>query len=297
MTARSTERRPGSDRGRPRRSGGACAPGSPSWRPREAEHAQRSARVQDAPFADRRGRQRRRDLPAFYATIHGIVGELMYARNFYIALYDDERQAINFPYYVDTVDTDIPDPAVWEPFGDGRRPRRSRPTSCGPGDPCCWIRSACSEPRWPRGEIEQVGASARRRLARRPALAEGRTLGADRGPDLRRPSIATPRPTSTSSPSSASTSASALSRVRADRGDPPAQRRARARQRDRPRARRASSTSTRSSSSSASASATIFDAGRMFIGLYDEATDSITFPYDIDEGERVRPRGIQLGPG
>ena len=43
----------------------------------------------------------------------------MFAENFYIALYDDERQAINFPYYVDTVDADIPDPAVWEPFGVG----------------------------------------------------------------------------------------------------------------------------------------------------------------------------------
>ena len=43
----------------------------------------------------------------------------MYARNFYVALYDAERRAINFPYYVDTVDTDIPDPTPLEPLGLG----------------------------------------------------------------------------------------------------------------------------------------------------------------------------------
>ncbi len=59
------------------------------------------------------------DMQEFYAAMHGIVGELMDASNFYIALYDDERQMINFPYYVDEVDTDIPDPNVWEPFGVG----------------------------------------------------------------------------------------------------------------------------------------------------------------------------------
>ena len=37
-------------------------------------------------------------MPAFYAPIHEIVGELMYADNFYIALYDEERQLINFPF-------------------------------------------------------------------------------------------------------------------------------------------------------------------------------------------------------
>jgi hypothetical protein len=60
-----------------------------------------------------------RDLPAFYRAIHAIVGELMDATNFYIALYDEERTRINFPYYVDELDDDIPDPDVWEPFGVG----------------------------------------------------------------------------------------------------------------------------------------------------------------------------------
>ncbi len=60
------------------------------------------------------------DLQDFYRTIHAIVGELMYAENFYIALYDDERERMNYPYFVDTVDEDVPDPNAWEPFGVGQ---------------------------------------------------------------------------------------------------------------------------------------------------------------------------------
>ena len=45
------------------------------------------------------------DLQAFFAAIHNIVGQLMYARNFYIALYDPETQLLSFPYFVDEQDT------------------------------------------------------------------------------------------------------------------------------------------------------------------------------------------------
>ena len=59
------------------------------------------------------------DMQEMYAAMHGIVGELMDASNFYIALYDDEREMINFPYFVDEVDLEVPDPNLWEPFGVG----------------------------------------------------------------------------------------------------------------------------------------------------------------------------------
>jgi GAF domain-containing protein/CheY-like chemotaxis protein len=60
------------------------------------------------------------DMPAFYEAMHEIVGELMYADNFYIALYDDRRDLVNYAFYRDEVDTDIPDPHVWEPIGTGQ---------------------------------------------------------------------------------------------------------------------------------------------------------------------------------
>jgi PAS domain S-box-containing protein len=55
------------------------------------------------------------DLQQFYAAIHTIVAELMYARNFYIALYDPNTQLLTFPYFVDEQD---PRPAP-KKFGKG----------------------------------------------------------------------------------------------------------------------------------------------------------------------------------
>jgi two-component system, cell cycle sensor histidine kinase and response regulator CckA len=44
------------------------------------------------------------DLQQFFAAVHGIVDELMYARNFYIALYDPAADLLTFPYFVDEQD-------------------------------------------------------------------------------------------------------------------------------------------------------------------------------------------------
>jgi two-component system, cell cycle sensor histidine kinase and response regulator CckA len=55
------------------------------------------------------------DLQQFFAAIHNIVGELMTARNFYIALYDPQSQLLSFPYFVDEEDP-IPAP---KPLGRG----------------------------------------------------------------------------------------------------------------------------------------------------------------------------------
>ncbi|MGB6678595.1 MAG: PAS domain S-box protein [Terriglobales bacterium] len=45
------------------------------------------------------------DLPQFYDAVHEIVGELMYARNFYIAIYDPLTQLLNFAYFEDETDS------------------------------------------------------------------------------------------------------------------------------------------------------------------------------------------------
>ncbi|HXO98983.1 MAG TPA: GAF domain-containing protein, partial [Luteibacter sp.] len=44
------------------------------------------------------------------SALHGIVGSLMYAENFFIVLYDAQNRTVRFPYFVDTEDQDIPDP-------------------------------------------------------------------------------------------------------------------------------------------------------------------------------------------
>jgi PAS domain S-box-containing protein len=84
----------------------------------EAERAH-SAKVQEALYRIAELASAARDLQEFYRSVHGVVAELMYASNFYIALYDEERQVISWPYFVDEVDADVPDPNTWEQFGSG----------------------------------------------------------------------------------------------------------------------------------------------------------------------------------
>jgi len=85
---------------------------------RETEHA-RAEKVQTALYRIAEAATATSDLQAFYREVHATIATLMFAENFYIALYDDRRGAINFPYYIDAVDLDIPDPNRWDPFGVG----------------------------------------------------------------------------------------------------------------------------------------------------------------------------------
>ncbi|MEO6578423.1 MAG: hypothetical protein ABIO99_05945 [Candidatus Limnocylindria bacterium] len=82
--------------------------------------AESADRVQGALYRIAETASAAQDMPSFYAAIHEIVRELMYADNFYIALYDDQRELINFAFYRDEVDFDVPDPTLWEPLGSGQ---------------------------------------------------------------------------------------------------------------------------------------------------------------------------------
>ncbi len=60
-----------------------------------------------------------REMGVVLAELHAIVAGLMYAENFYIALYDAKRQMISLPYFRDSVDSDPPGTAeipasLWE---------------------------------------------------------------------------------------------------------------------------------------------------------------------------------------
>jgi len=58
------------------------------------------------------------DLPVMLRRVHAIVGELMYAENFYIVLYDDSRKAMRFLYFVDQLDPWVNDPDQEIPVTD-----------------------------------------------------------------------------------------------------------------------------------------------------------------------------------
>lgn len=59
------------------------------------------------------------NMDAFYSTLHGIVSELLYADNFYVALYETRTGMVSFPYFVDSVDTSTPEEFPFEKIKRG----------------------------------------------------------------------------------------------------------------------------------------------------------------------------------
>ena len=92
----------------------------------------RAERVQTALFRIAELASSVHDMQEFYREVHAVVGEFMYANNFFIALYDDDRQLISWPYYVDELDRNVPEPNQWDAFGEGDA-KGGRRTSSEPG--------------------------------------------------------------------------------------------------------------------------------------------------------------------
>ena len=111
-----------------------------------------------------------RDMREFYEEMHRVVGELTRADNCYVALYDGELDRVNYPYYVDLVDADIPDPGAWEPAGRGLTAYVLRT-----GRPLRADREVRGDLK-ARGAIEDVGADAVDWLGV-PLRVEDRVLG------------------------------------------------------------------------------------------------------------------------
>jgi diguanylate cyclase (GGDEF)-like protein/PAS domain S-box-containing protein len=75
---------------------------------RDIAERRRAERLQAALFRIAETTSSHANIDTFYADIHRIVGQLMDARNFYIALYDEASHTISFPYFVDEVDKTPP---------------------------------------------------------------------------------------------------------------------------------------------------------------------------------------------
>ncbi len=115
--------------------------GSALERKRTAAVQETRARVADAA-------ENARDLGEFYASVHRLVGDLIDARNFYIALWDADEKLLRFPYFVDEFD---PTPAA-KPLGRGLTEyviRTGRPLLASPELFSDLVN---------RGEVEEIGA-------------------------------------------------------------------------------------------------------------------------------------------
>ena len=86
-----------------------------AWYFRDITEARRAEKLESALFRIATLSRESENLDELYAAVHGIVGELMNATNFFIAEYNARRNVVTFPYFVDQYD---------EPAVDGLDPGR-----------------------------------------------------------------------------------------------------------------------------------------------------------------------------
>jgi signal transduction histidine kinase/CheY-like chemotaxis protein len=255
--------------------------------------AEQELRVQRALVAIGEAATSATDLQAFYRTVHEILQTLTYASNCYIALHDEQRRAINYAYYVDAVDDDVPDPAVWWPFGVGQ----------ATGATGLVLRTGQPELITPdrhrelvaRGEIEMLGVVAEGDWLGVPMVVQDQTIGVL----VVQTYEASERYTRSDVDLVAFVArhiAAALTRVRAI---------------EETRQRNAELALVNEIGHGLAQQLEFeaivelvgerirewFRATSMFIALYDAPTNMVIFPYEIDEGRRIQTDGFELGPG
>jgi diguanylate cyclase (GGDEF)-like protein/PAS domain S-box-containing protein len=71
---------------------------------RDITERKRAEAIQSALYRISERTTTTQDLGELYAAIHQIIGELMDAKNFYIALHDPATRLVRFPYFVDEID-------------------------------------------------------------------------------------------------------------------------------------------------------------------------------------------------
>jgi two-component system, LuxR family, sensor kinase FixL len=81
----------------------------------ERQRLVRASQAQDCVYRISEAARSSRDLGALFSAIHTSLAQILPARNFYIALFDEVEQRLSFPYFVDEHDA-TPDP---KPLGKG----------------------------------------------------------------------------------------------------------------------------------------------------------------------------------
>ena len=81
----------------------------------DVTQARKREAIQSAIYRISEAANAAKDLPELYAQIHAVVGGLMPAANFYIALHDDVSARLEFPYFVDEAES----PPAPQPLGRG----------------------------------------------------------------------------------------------------------------------------------------------------------------------------------
>ncbi|MEP6681505.1 MAG: GAF domain-containing protein, partial [Chloroflexota bacterium] len=254
--------------------------------------AARSETIQSALYRIAETASAAQDMPSFYAAIHEIVGELMYADNFYIALYDEERALVNYPFYRDELDDDLPDPSVWEPIGEGQAAGFTG-NVLRHGEPVLFS-AAEQQAMVERGEVVLLGIPSVDWMAA-PLKADGHTIGVVVTQSYREDRKHTAEDLELLT-FVAQHIATALTRARAI---------------EETRQRNAELALVNEIGAALAKQldfetiidlvgerlATMFQASDMYIGLYDRSTNLISFPFELELGKRMHGEPIELGQG
>ena len=137
------------------------------WSFRDVTKRKRAEDIRAAVYRISEIAQTAESLSELFRSIHEAIGALMPARNFYIAMYDEETRMISFPYFVDEFDT----PPGPQPLGRGLTDyvlRRGEPLLA---DPAKFLELEKA------GEVESIGAPSIDWLGV-PLKAHGKTIGA-----------------------------------------------------------------------------------------------------------------------
>jgi PAS domain S-box-containing protein len=139
------------------------------WSFRDVTNRKRAEAIQTAVYRISEIAQTSENLDELFRSIHEIIGGLMPARNFYIAMYDEAARMLSFPYFVDEFDQP-PAPGP-EPLGRGLTDyvlRIGEPLLADPAKFLALVRA---------GEVELIGAPSIDWLGV-PLKAHGKTIGA-----------------------------------------------------------------------------------------------------------------------
>jgi PAS domain S-box-containing protein len=137
------------------------------WGFRDVTKRKRAEDIRAAVYRISEIAQTAENLGELFRSIHEIVSSLMPARNFYIAMYDEETRMLSFPYYVDEFD---PPPGP-EPLGRGLTDyvlRKGKPLLADPAKFLELVKA---------GEVELIGAPSIDWLGV-PLKTQDRTIGA-----------------------------------------------------------------------------------------------------------------------
>jgi transcriptional regulator with GAF, ATPase, and Fis domain len=116
--------------------------------PRPVMDVKRQLKIQKALFEIADAASAVKEMQSFYRKLHKIVGTLMYAGNFFIALYDEQADLITWPYRVDT--DPLPPTGIEEQHGaTGYVLRHGKTLADADGS---------AQAAMERGEFEQVGS-------------------------------------------------------------------------------------------------------------------------------------------